>query len=231
MTATHLPDAKHLHALHIQGMTFDAIATQYGVSSKTIARRVAIYRNTSKPPSRSRRRKTGCDVCSTLKAAVAHARGDLGDVKGKLVRAQRPGIADFPDTAARIAQLSAEAKTYRRQLAQAQIDLDAHLADGHADQETTPPPASPKPTTPDEPIDIITWQPPDWTEHALCAQTDPEAFFPEKGGSTRLAKLVCHSCSVRGDCLQSALDNQERFGIWGGLSERERRRLTPRRTA
>ena len=65
----------------------------------------------------------------------------------------------------------------------------------------------------------------DWQERALCAQTDPEAFFPEKGGSTREAKRVCLSCDVRGDCLEYALANDERFGIWGGLSERERRRL------
>jgi WhiB family transcriptional regulator, redox-sensing transcriptional regulator len=65
----------------------------------------------------------------------------------------------------------------------------------------------------------------DWHEQALCAQTDPEAFFPEKGGSTREAKRVCLSCDVRSECLEYALMNDERFGIWGGLSERERRRL------
>jgi WhiB family redox-sensing transcriptional regulator len=65
----------------------------------------------------------------------------------------------------------------------------------------------------------------DWHEQALCAQTDPEAFFPEKGGSTREAKRVCLSCDVRTECLEFALMNDERFGIWGGLSERERRRL------
>jgi len=67
-----------------------------------------------------------------------------------------------------------------------------------------------------------------WQERALCAQTDPEAFFPEKGGSTREAKRVCLSCDVRGECLEYALANDERFGIWGGLSERERRRLKKR---
>jgi WhiB family transcriptional regulator, redox-sensing transcriptional regulator len=64
-----------------------------------------------------------------------------------------------------------------------------------------------------------------WQEEALCAQTDPEAFFPEKGGSTREAKRVCGRCDVRGECLTYALTHDERFGIWGGLSERERRRL------
>ncbi len=67
-----------------------------------------------------------------------------------------------------------------------------------------------------------------WQERALCAQTDPEAFFPEKGGSTREAKRVCVSCDVRSECLEYALANDERFGIWGGLSERERRKLKRR---
>ncbi|QIK62987.1 WhiB family transcriptional regulator [Leucobacter viscericola] len=64
-----------------------------------------------------------------------------------------------------------------------------------------------------------------WQTDALCAQTDPEAFFPEKGGSTRDAKRICEGCEVRSECLEYALENDERFGIWGGLSERERRRL------
>ena len=67
-----------------------------------------------------------------------------------------------------------------------------------------------------------------WQERALCAQTDPEAFFPEKGGSTRDAKRVCEACPVSGKCLDYAMANDEKFGIWGGLSERERRRLRRR---
>jgi WhiB family transcriptional regulator, redox-sensing transcriptional regulator len=67
-----------------------------------------------------------------------------------------------------------------------------------------------------------------WQERSLCAQTDPEAFFPEKGGSTREAKKVCVGCEVRAECLEYALENDERFGIWGGLSERERRKLKKR---
>jgi WhiB family redox-sensing transcriptional regulator len=76
---------------------------------------------------------------------------------------------------------------------------------------------------PDDDTALLPWQ-----EEALCAQTDPEAFFPEKGGSTREAKRVCGRCDVRGDCLSYALAHDERFGIWGGLSERERRRLKRR---
>jgi WhiB family redox-sensing transcriptional regulator len=64
-----------------------------------------------------------------------------------------------------------------------------------------------------------------WRDGALCAETDPEAFFPEKGGSVRAAKRVCGACDVRAECLEYALEHDERFGIWGGTSERERRRL------
>jgi WhiB family redox-sensing transcriptional regulator len=71
-------------------------------------------------------------------------------------------------------------------------------------------------------------EPESWQDRALCRQTDPEAFFPEKGGSTREAKAVCLRCPVRAECLESALEHDERFGIWGGTSERERRRLKRR---
>ena len=64
-----------------------------------------------------------------------------------------------------------------------------------------------------------------WQDDALCAQTDPELFFPEKGGSVRAAKRVCRACTVSAECLEYALGHDERFGIWGGFSERERRRL------
>jgi hypothetical protein len=65
----------------------------------------------------------------------------------------------------------------------------------------------------------------DWRERAVCAQVDADLWFPEKGGSTREAKKVCLSCPVRAQCLAFALENEERFGIWGGKSERERRRM------
>ena len=64
-----------------------------------------------------------------------------------------------------------------------------------------------------------------WQDQALCAQTDPEAFFPVMGGSAREAKRVCRSCEVRAECLDYAIEQDERFGVWGGMSERERRRL------
>ena len=64
-----------------------------------------------------------------------------------------------------------------------------------------------------------------WMLDAICAQTDPEVFYPDKGGSTRAAKRTCFGCTVRAECLQYALVNKERWGVWGGKSERERRKL------
>lgn len=65
----------------------------------------------------------------------------------------------------------------------------------------------------------------EWQDDALCAQTGLDMFFPEKGGTTRDAKKVCGGCDVREQCLAYALENDEHFGIWGGTSERERRKL------
>jgi WhiB family redox-sensing transcriptional regulator len=62
-------------------------------------------------------------------------------------------------------------------------------------------------------------------DHANCAGVDPDLFFPERGASTREAKEVCRGCIVRDLCLTYALDTGQKHGIWGGLSERERRRI------
>ena len=73
------------------------------------------------------------------------------------------------------------------------------------------------------------WEPDgNWRERALCAQVDPEIFYPEKGGINREAKAVCLACPVQVECLDYALDRGEDFGIWGGTSENERRRLKRR---
>ena len=68
-----------------------------------------------------------------------------------------------------------------------------------------------------------------WQDQANCLDVDPDLFFPERGASTREAKEVCKGCIVREDCLEYALANGEKFGIWGGLSERERRKLRRQR--
>ena len=64
-----------------------------------------------------------------------------------------------------------------------------------------------------------------WRAEALCAQTDPEAFFPEKGRSTAEAKAVCRRCPVIDECLEWALAHAQRYGIWGGTSAKERTSL------
>lgn len=64
-----------------------------------------------------------------------------------------------------------------------------------------------------------------WQRQANCLGVHPDLFFPERGASTKEAKAVCEECVVRDDCLEFALRNGEKFGIWGGLSERERRRI------
>lgn len=70
---------------------------------------------------------------------------------------------------------------------------------------------------------------PEWWDRGLCSQTDPDAFFPEKGRPTRDAKRICNRCEVKAECLEYALARKERFGIWGGLSERQRKTLLRKR--
>lgn len=74
---------------------------------------------------------------------------------------------------------------------------------------------------------VLTAPEPDmtWQENALCAQAGPEFFFPAPGSSTREAKQLCGACEGRVACLEYALTHDERFGVWGGLSEKERFRL------
>ncbi|MDQ6839687.1 MAG: WhiB family transcriptional regulator [Actinomycetota bacterium] len=79
-------------------------------------------------------------------------------------------------------------------------------------------------------LDLLLQTPePIWQRQANCMGVDPDLFFPERGASTREAKEVCRGCVVREDCLEYALANGEKFGIWGGLSERERRRIRRQR--
>ncbi|MBB3024119.1 WhiB family transcriptional regulator [Trueperella pyogenes] len=70
-----------------------------------------------------------------------------------------------------------------------------------------------------------------WMEDALCAQTDPDIFYPEKGGSTAPATSICKNCSVRAECLEYAVTNDIRHGIWGGTSDNDRKRMARERKA
>jgi WhiB family transcriptional regulator, redox-sensing transcriptional regulator len=70
-----------------------------------------------------------------------------------------------------------------------------------------------------------------WMDHAACSEIGDDAlWFPEKGQNLRNAKRICQACEVRAECLEYALAHDERWGIWGGLSERQRRSMK-RRTA
>ena len=71
-------------------------------------------------------------------------------------------------------------------------------------------------------------EPTPWAARAACARTSPELFFPERGGSAREAKAVCMTCPVRHDCLEYALRWHIAYGVWGGLSYRQRRQLPAR---
>ena len=64
-----------------------------------------------------------------------------------------------------------------------------------------------------------------WMDRAACLGANPADFFPGRGESTEPARQVCRSCPAAEACLTHALATTEKFGVWGGLSERERRRL------
>lgn len=69
----------------------------------------------------------------------------------------------------------------------------------------------------------------EWHIYALCAQTDPEIFFPEAGVGVNIAKAVCNRCAVRERCLEVALKREEKYGVWGGKSEYQRRMILRQR--
>ncbi|WP_227025212.1 WhiB family transcriptional regulator [Streptomyces tsukubensis] len=68
----------------------------------------------------------------------------------------------------------------------------------------------------------------DWSAQAACRTTDPDELFVQ-GAAQNRAKAVCTGCPVRTECLADALDNRVEFGVWGGMTERERRALLRRR--
>ena len=74
---------------------------------------------------------------------------------------------------------------------------------------------------------------PAWMEDGLCRQTDPELFFPEKGGNAEPAKSICRRCPVTAECLDWALSHRHEsaYGVWGGTTERYRRNLRHRKAA
>jgi WhiB family redox-sensing transcriptional regulator len=87
----------------------------------------------------------------------------------------------------------------------------------HADT----PSGEPHPLLADLLGDALAWV----TTGALCSQADPEAWHPEKGGRVNEVKALCDQCPIEAECLQYALDTEQAFGVWGGLSATERKRL------
>lgn len=69
---------------------------------------------------------------------------------------------------------------------------------------------------------------PDWQGVSQCLGVDPDIFYSEDGVRTPEAKAICAQCIVRNECLEYALENSERMGVWGGLTERERRSIKRR---
>jgi WhiB family redox-sensing transcriptional regulator len=68
----------------------------------------------------------------------------------------------------------------------------------------------------------------DWAAQAACRTTDPDTLFVQGAAQNRV-KAICVGCAVRTECLADALDNRVEFGVWGGMTERERRALLRRR--
>ncbi|GAA3522513.1 WhiB family redox-sensing transcriptional regulator [Streptosporangium album] len=78
---------------------------------------------------------------------------------------------------------------------------------------------------PERQYDDVTDDTSTWRDFARCGEVHPETFFPEQGCSPKAAKRICRRCEVRAECLEYALQRGEPCGVWGGLTERERRRL------
>lgn len=68
-----------------------------------------------------------------------------------------------------------------------------------------------------------------WRQHAACKGVEPDVFYPVSDEEAEIAKAICTVCSVRQTCLEYALTNREREGVWGGATEKERRRIVRQR--
>lgn len=102
----------------------------------------------------------------------------------------------------------------------AELTVDPYIVDSYLDAGQAADTATP----------VAKWDPDvQWKSDGLCTQVDNDIFFPDKGGSVKEGKAICAACPVRQPCLDFALRNDERFGIWGGHSERERRQIRQQR--
>lgn len=102
-----------------------------------------------------------------------------------------------------------------------QVALEASRRTRAENQRTAQPKYAPLPLYDDRP----------WIADAACARADPDEWFPSVGGSTRRAKRICAGCPVQPACLDYALTNHIREGVWGGVSDRDRVKLEKGRAA
>jgi len=160
-----------------------------------------------------------CATCVRLKLSLRHALDEAADARRKTWRA-----LDLEAAALELKRRQGKVSETRGRLNEHQADCPAAKVTGPASSELHQDHVAAHVSELPPVVDVRALAP-DWMESALCAQTDPEAFFPEKGGSTREPKSVCGSCTVRAECLDWALEHNEQFGIWGGLSARERAQL------
>lgn len=169
------------------------------------------------------RRVAGCGDCQRLHANAMNRRGDLADAKRKLVRRQSFSV----EAAATYAEQIPDLKTRVRE---GEANYLAHRDGAHPDVAEVPTPTDqpqdqPPTAAPALRLLVELFADATWMDDAICSQTDPEAFYPDRGGSSRPAKAMCTRCDVTDKCLQYALDNHEPHGVWGGKSERERRKI------
>lgn len=132
----------------------------------------------------------------------------------KIAMPRAAEIADRIEAGETMAQVAAS-------IGRTTATLRQHLLDHGWDSETARPIAQP-------PRPVATWGAmfPAFMADAVCGQTDPDAFFPESGANVREAKRLCNLvCEVREECLTWALDNDQRWGVWGGTSPQERKRM------
>lgn len=148
-------------------------------------------------------------------------------------RAVRPQRAPATPGTVRYGGKGKCAACYQTQYrAKKKADRDARRAKSRRDHARKAPTTTVETPPPPPLIDLTPDPQADWREDALCAQTDPTIFFPERSSEgTHAAKKICQACPVQTECLQFALDNDEPHGIWGGMAPRTRNALKRRGSA
>lgn len=101
-----------------------------------------------------------------------------------------------------------------------------------ADLDDDPVEEAPLPPSPLDDLVRFRFRRADWIDDAACRDTPTSVFYPERGEELDAARAVCADCPVKADCLDHAVALNEKFGVWGGTSERQRRRIrSTRRSA